>query len=62
MEIRTCEEYVLAQLKDSQEQVLSLEMEVADLKRDLAEAVNTIKRLEDDARAQGVYIGGTKYE
>ena len=35
MEIRTCEEYVLAQLKDAQEQIESLEQQVEDLKLEL---------------------------
>lgn len=48
MEIDTCEKYVLAQLNDAQEQIASLEMQVADLKRDLASAVNDLKRLEDE--------------
>lgn len=45
MEIKTCEQYVLQQLADAQEQVASLEMQVADLKRDLAEATNVIEML-----------------
>ena len=48
MEIDTCEKYVLAQLRDAHEQIESLEEENARLKKDLADAVNTIKRLEDE--------------
>lgn len=32
MEIKTCEEYVLSQLKDAQEQIASLEEEIESLK------------------------------
>lgn len=35
MEIKTCEEYVLAQLKDAQEQIESLEQQVEDLKLEI---------------------------
>ena len=45
MEIKTCEQYVLAQLRDSQEQIESLELEIESLKKDLEEAINTIERM-----------------
>lgn len=45
MEIKNCEQYVLAQLQDAHEQIESLEMEIESLKKDLEEAVNTIERM-----------------
>lgn len=45
MEIKTCEQYVLALLKNSQEQCDSLEEENARLKKDLASAVAQIEEL-----------------
>lgn len=45
MEIKTCEQYVLAQLRDAQEQNESLELEIESLKKDLEEAINTIERM-----------------
>ena len=36
MEIRTCEEYVLAQLRDAQEQAESLRLQLEDVQRELA--------------------------
>ena len=41
MEIKTCEQYVLQQLHDAQEQIISLEMEVADLREDRKRMVDT---------------------
>ena len=45
MEIKTCEQYVLAQLRDAHEQIESLEEEIESLKKDLEEASNTIERM-----------------
>lgn len=45
MEILTCEQYVLAQLRSANEQIESLEAEIESLKKDLEEAVNTIERM-----------------
>ncbi len=48
MEIKTCEQYVLAQLQDAHEQIESLEAEIESLKKDLEEAANTIERMHHD--------------
>lgn len=45
MEIKTCEQYVLAQLRDAHEQIESLESEIESLKKDLEAAANTIERM-----------------
>ena len=45
MEIKTCEQYVLAQLRDAQEQCESLEEENSRLKNDLASSVAQLEEL-----------------
>ena len=48
MEINTCEQYVLQKLVDAEEKIMELEMEVANLKADLAEATRTIRKYEEE--------------